>query len=135
MDISRRSEAFQVDDKSWLGSAHGTEATRTITLDVSTFTEADHYPNGFIPSGIAVGRITASNLYGPYDNAATDGREVLAGHIFDAVKVRTDDTTINVGAALFEHGKVLVANLPANHGTDAAGAADVDGSIIYIGTL
>src|SRR5688572_2258722 len=45
MDITVRSEAFGVEDRSWLGSAHGTEATRTITLDVSAFTAGTHYPN------------------------------------------------------------------------------------------
>lgn len=135
MDISVRTETRQVEDRSWLGSAHGTEATRSITLDVSAFTEADHYPNGYIPSGIALGRITASGLYGPYDNAAADGTQVLVGHLFSSVQVQPADDTINVGAALFEHGKVVIANLPDNHGVDAAGAADVDGSIIYIGTV
>lgn len=135
MDISVRTETRQVEDRSWLGSAHGTEATRSITLDVSAFTEADHYPNGYIPSGIAVGLIDASGLYGPYDDAAIDGTEVLAGHLFSSVTVQPADATVNVGAALLEHGKVVIDNLPENHGVDAAGAVDVAGRIIYVGTV
>lgn len=129
MDISLRSEDFAVEDRSWLGSAHGTEATRSITLDVSTFTEGTHYPDGFIPSGIALGRITATGLYGPYSNAAGDGRTVLAGHLFNSTKVPANGA--DVGAPLLEHGVIVEANLPDNHGVDANGKADVAGRIIY----
>jgi hypothetical protein len=66
MDISVRSEGpWLPEDRSWLASDHGTTATRTITLDVSAFTEGTHFPNGFIPSGTVLARL-ASGLYGPY---------------------------------------------------------------------
>ena len=67
-DISVRSTAHQVEDRSWLWGPHGTEpgATPSITLDVSAFTAAVHYPNGYIPSGTPLAQITASKLYGPY---------------------------------------------------------------------
>ena len=44
----------------WLGSAHGTDATRTVTLDASKFTAGTHYPNGFIRGGTPVAEITAT---------------------------------------------------------------------------
>jgi len=66
MDITIRSEGpWLPEDRSWLGSAHGTTATRTITLDVSAFTEETHYPNGFIPSGTVLAELS-SGLFGPY---------------------------------------------------------------------
>ncbi len=66
MDLTVRSEGpWLPEDRSWLGSAHGTTATRTITLDVSAFTEGTHYPNGFIPSGTVLSEL-ASGLFGPY---------------------------------------------------------------------
>ncbi|WP_187368118.1 hypothetical protein [Nonomuraea terrae] len=66
MDLSMRTENFSFDDQSWLGSAHGTDAARTITLDVSAFTAGVHYPNGYFPSGLPLAKITASGKYGPY---------------------------------------------------------------------
>jgi hypothetical protein len=66
MDISVRTTDYGVEDRSWLGSAHGTTATRTITLDTSAFTAATHFPDGYVKSGTVLGRITASGLYGPY---------------------------------------------------------------------
>jgi hypothetical protein len=77
MDISLRSEGpWVAENRQWLGSAHGTEATRTITLDVSAFTEGTHYPDGYIPSGTLLARITATGLYGPYAGTAAEVQTV-----------------------------------------------------------
>lgn len=66
MNIAPATTNYQVEDHSWLGSAHGTDSTETITLDVSAFTANTHYPNGYILSGTPLAKITASGLYGPY---------------------------------------------------------------------
>ena len=123
MHLALTSETFGSDDQSWLGSAHGTDCTETITLDTSTFTPATHYPNGYFRSGIPLGKITATGLYGPYDNAAHDG------HLFAAVKAPADNT-VDPAAALLWHGKVRPSRLPVP--VDAAGQADVAGRIRYV---
>ncbi|MEU5435429.1 head decoration protein [Streptomyces sp. NPDC020719] len=104
-------------DRDWLASRHGTDATETITLDLTKFTKNTHYidpsagnPHGYVRSGVPVGRITASGLYGPYDPAAKDGREVLAGLIY-AEAAFTPGTT-KVAAALFWHGTVNASKVP-----------------------
>jgi hypothetical protein len=127
VDISVRSETWGVEDRSWLGSAHGTEATRTITLDVSAFTEATHYPDGYIPSGTVVGRITATGLYGPYDDALATGQQVAAGFLFNSIPIKG---TADVGAPLLEHGMVIEDRLPAESGYDAAAGTDMAGRIV-----
>ena len=45
------------DDMPWLGSAHGLRNARTETLDVSAFTAADHYPDGYFKSGLPVAKV------------------------------------------------------------------------------
>jgi hypothetical protein len=76
MDLTVRSEGpWLPEDRSWLGSAHGTTATRTITLDVSAFTEGTHYPNGFIPSGTVLSEL-ASGLFGPYSGRVAEVQTV-----------------------------------------------------------
>jgi hypothetical protein len=67
-DISVSTSAYQVEKRSWLLSQHGTDpgTTPSITLDVSAFTAGVHYPNGYIPSGTNLAKITATGLYGPY---------------------------------------------------------------------
>lgn len=128
MDISLKTENFAFDDQSWLGSAHGTDAARTITLDTSAFTAGTHYPDGYFKSGLPLGKITASGKYGPYNDAAADGTEVLAGFLFCAVDAPSVNT-IDVGAAMLEHGRVIAAKLPI--AVNAAGQADVAGRIIF----
>lgn len=116
------------DDPSWLGSAHGTDSTETVTLDVSKFTKNTHYPNGFIPSGTKLGKVTTTGLYGPYDNAANDGRETLVGFLVAPREVVSD--TQKIAAGLLVHGKVVEANLPFT--VDANGKTDVAGRIRFI---
>ena len=129
-DISVTRVAHQSEDRSWLGSAHGTDATQTITLDLALFTKETHYPNGFIPSGVTLAKVTATGKYGPYSNAADDGRTVMDGHLFNSTHVPAD-TSIAVGAPILRHGEVVESNLPSGHGLDANGKTDVGTRIIY----
>ncbi|MFD5663447.1 head decoration protein [Streptomyces anthocyanicus] len=129
MDLSLTTQTYGVDDQSWLGSEHGTQATEPATLDTSAFTAGTHYPDGYFKSGIPLGVITATGKYGPYQGDATDGRETLVGFLFAAVKAPSVNT-VDVAGALFTHGKVRAARLPV--AVDAAGQADVAGSIRFI---
>lgn len=125
MDLSVRSSGPYVpEDHSWLGSAHGTEATKTITLDPDLFTEATHFPNGYLLSGTVLAEVTATpGVYGPYADGAADGRQTAKGFLFATVNMRAAGP--NAGAALLEHGAIYTPNLPANHGLDAAARADL----------
>lgn len=124
MDISLQpTESYQAENRSWLGSRHGTDVTQSITLDTSTFTANTHYPNGYVPSGTVLGRITATGLYGPYDNGASDGREVAVGFLYSNTKMLSGGK--DVGAPLHWHGMVLAAKLPAGSGLDANARTDL----------
>lgn len=48
-----------------IASRDGTEFTRTITLDVTKFVAATHFPNGFLPSGSPLVRNAATAMYEP----------------------------------------------------------------------
>lgn len=128
MDLSVTTVTFGQDDQRWIGAAHGIDMARSITLDTSAFTAATHYPNGYFRSGTPLGKITATGLYGPYNNAAADGTDVLAGFLVAPVKAPASNLT-DVGAALYEHGRVVEANLPI--AIDTAGKADVAGRITF----
>lgn len=126
MDLTVRPEGpWLPEDRSWLGSDHGTTATRSITLDPALFTKNTHYPNGFIPSGTLLGEVTARpGVFGPYSNAASDGRQTAVGFLWNTTPVRDGQTT-TVGAPLFEHGAVRVSKLPANSGLDTPARAEL----------
>lgn len=129
-DISVTTTQMQVEDRSWLLSqwGQGPGENPSVVLDVSTFTAGTHYPNGYFPSGIPLGVITASSdanktVVGPYDDTATDGRQTFAGFLHSATRVpNTADTTKDVGGAMVVAGFVKLSRLPI--ALDAAGQAD-----------
>lgn len=133
-DITVTTKQSQVEKRSWLLSPHGTEpgTTPSCTLDITAFTAGTHYPNGYIPSGIVLGEITATGLFGPYDPAAEDGTETAVGHLFSSLTVNAGST--KVGGAYVVHAFVSRAKLPIASGTagglDTAAEADL-GHIIY----
>ena len=129
-DISVSTASYQVEKRSWLLSPHGTDPGTTLsgTLDVSALTAATHYPNGYVPSGLVLGVITASGLYGPYDDTATDGRQTAAGILFGSVKVpNVADTTKDVGIGVLVHGFVKISKLPIANGATGRGYIDANG--------
>ncbi|MDX2575890.1 head decoration protein [Streptomyces scabiei] len=131
MDLSLKTESFTQDRRNWLGSAHGTDAPVSVTLDVSKFTANTHYPDGYIKSGIPLGKVTATSLYGPYDNAASDGRETCVGFLFTAqdVNARGVASTKVVGSMLL-HCFIREAKLPVS--IDAAGKTDLGARVIFV---
>lgn len=139
--VATRSFA-KTSDKSWIRMRMGLDSMLPITLDISSF-DAEHIAAGYLPSGILLGKITASGLYGPYQDAALDGRQTLAGHLFEEVGGSTGLplalTDPDVGAALFWTGVVRESRLPQFTGTgnlkgeiDAAGKVDVAAWIKYV---
>jgi hypothetical protein len=119
-------KTFGEGNQKWLGSRHGIDAVRTITLDASTFTLATHYPSGYLFSGIVLGIITATGKYGPYDDAASDGRQVARGILFTDVEVNpANSPDVDPVGPMFTMGVVIEANLPTGNGIDAAGKTDL----------
>lgn len=127
-DISLTTTSYQVENRSWLLSqwGQGPGENPSIVLDVSAFTEATHYPNGFIKSGEPLGKITAAStadktVVGPYDGAASDGRETCVGFLHSSVKVPASGA--DPGGALVKAGFIKESKLPRS--IDAAGKTDL----------
>jgi hypothetical protein len=115
------------ENRSWLLSPHGVDINSNLTLDVSLFTAGVHYPNGYIPSGIVLGKVTATGKFGPYDNTATDGRETAAELLFGSMTVTPGDTIL--AGAGYIHGLVGANKLPIQSGPgslDAAARAELN---------
>lgn len=138
MDISVRTTNYNVDDHSWLDSAEETDAGVPVTLDLTKF-DASQYVDGFIPSGCVVGLVGGADpgtqLGGPYDDLAVDGREVARGVLFGAVKVNAGSTRA-VGT-LLRSGRIRPNKLPFQAGQvgagflDAAGQADLAANFLF----
>ena len=142
LDIKVTSEDYLGnEDRRWLGARLGADVCRSITLDASAFAAWHISERGFLPSGTVLGKITASGLYGPYDNAALDGREVAAGLLFNSTRLGNPEgtdlaTAGDQGAPLFWMGIVKISYLPAFAGgntgeLDAAAQVDLQNFIRF----
>ena len=107
----RTEQDVVVGNMEWLGSNHGIRNARTEILDISTFTAATHYPNGYIPSGMPVAKV--GGVLVPYDatEATVTGAGILAGFVLTdtplgvtpgATAVATEDFNV----PLLDHGRV-----------------------------
>lgn len=123
MDLSPVTTTVAAHNQKWLASKHGVDTAYPVTLDITAF--AGLYPDGFIPSGVALGIITASGKAGPYDNGAADGTETLAGFLLEPLSVKATSPN-DVSGALFWHGRVATDELPI--AADSAGGIDSGGS-------
>lgn len=124
-----KTETFGGGDQSWLGSTHGIANARTEILDISTFTAGTHYPNGYIPSGLPVAKV--SGVLVPYDatEGTTTGAGILAGFVLtDQPVVGTAD----FGVPLLDHGRVKTANLPISFTAPTAAAKRAATTIVFV---
>lgn len=136
-DISVFTQQVQGEDLSWDLTPDEDQAfVPGGTIDVSLFTQAQHFPNGYIPSGTVLGKVTATGLLGPYLDTATDGRQTAVGILRASVQVvryGTGALKTKVGVAVMKaFGVVDTTKLPftstnaANGGfLDANGQADL----------
>lgn len=124
-----KTESLGGGDQSWLGSAHGIANARTETVDISAFTAGTHYPNGYIPSGTPVAKISTGLV--PYD--PTEGTVTLAGVL--AGFILTDQPVVgnaDFGAPLIDHGRVRVSKLPVSFVAPAAAAKRAATTIVFV---
>ena len=111
MDLSVRTEAFGAGDQSWLGSAHGTNSARTVTIKRSSLVKATHYPDGRLKSGTPLVR-GGDGLYTVYAGTGT-----LAGFLFTDQSVA--DSGGDIVAPLIDHGRIRLNRLPVTVAADA----------------
>lgn len=127
-DINIRTvKTFLNEDQRWVapGGIADLHNADSITLKMSLFSRVT-FANNLLPSGIVLGKVTASGLYGPYDDAAVDGRQVATHHLLATVAWPAD---MAAGAQLpvagYWRGEVIESLLPTGHGLDAAAKVDL----------
>lgn len=141
MDIAVHTTAYGIDDHTWLGSRFGTESCQSITLDLSLFDPTTHYPQGYLPSGMVLGKVTATGLYGPYSGTTDEVQTVTitgapTGGTFDLTFAGQTTAAIayNATAATVQAALAALSNIGAGNVTvtgNAGGPYTVD----FVGTL
>jgi hypothetical protein len=104
MDLKITKESYGGSKLSWLGSRHGVDNARTVTIDRSKLATAV-VTAGVVPAGTPLAQAGAK--VAPY--TAAEG-EVFVGFLLtdQAVKAGGGD----IVAPLLDHGRVIVAKLP-----------------------
>ena len=120
-DISLQETTYQVGDRRWLLSPHGTDYTPGVTLDVAS-SPGHALPERYIPSGTVVGIVTAT---GKASVPAAGGLGWHRGRGRDSVRRLPGDPRQRhhrhqCGFEVLVHGFVDAAKLPFP--IDAAGA-------------
>lgn len=136
-DIGVYTQSFQAEDLSWdLTPPHGGFDQNGV-IDVSGFTAAQHYPNGYIPSGTVLAKNGAGDLV-PYLNSAADTTNTAVGILKGSITVLNPNGTAKskVGCAYRVHGIVSAGHLPFDSTSAAAGgyidaAGETDLKLIY----
>lgn len=128
MQLSQTGDTFVNEDRRWLYGLHGTDDTFAETLDATAF-GAVQFPDGIVKSGTRLGRVTATGLAVPYDNAASDGSQTCIGLLFTTQRILPGGRP---SVPVLKHGKVFRDRLPFGVGSgsnvaniDAAGEADL----------
>lgn len=123
-DISVHVQQLRPEDLSWdLTPDQQMAYVEGGTLDVAGFNQAQHYPNGFIPSGAVLALNPAGHLV-PYLNSAVDSTNVAVGILRASIQVVRPDGSVKglVGAAVMKaFGVVSSAALPYTSGNQALG--------------
>ena len=98
--------ASVAENRSWLPSPHGSEvnANPNITLLLSLFNQASHYPNGYLPSGLPV-RVDDLDDIRPWADATGARLGFLKGDF------KTDGVE-DVNVSVITRGNIKVAKLP-----------------------
>lgn len=109
-----KTESLGGSDMSWLASEHGLSNARTELLDISTFTPATHYPDGYIKSGTPLAKV--GGVLVPYTvlEATTTGAGILEGFLLtdQAVVPPTVNTGKDFAVPLLDHGRVKASKVP-----------------------
>jgi hypothetical protein len=127
-DIGIRTvKSFLNEDQRWIapGGISAIKDADSITLKMSLFSRVT-FPNNLLPSGVYLGKVTASGLYGPYDDTAVDGRQTAQGLLLATIAWPADQaSTAQIPVALYWRGEVIESLLPTGSGVDAAAKVDL----------
>lgn len=138
----RKTDIAPPSDRRWLLSPPGSDALLEpigITLDGDLFPTAD-FPDGLVPSGTPIGRVTATDLGGPYGGRANEVQTVTVDATGGTFTVtfdgeQTDALAFNVSAAAFQAALEGLSNIDPGDVTVTGGPGDAGGTTPYVLTF
>jgi hypothetical protein len=126
-DIGVHVQNLLSDDNTWDLTKPQMGADVSGTVAVAAFTQAQHYVNGFIPSGTVLAKATGGTYSGflvPYLDAGSNGAATAVGILKAPLQVIRQDGSVKdkVGAAMrVAFADVDTTKLPFTSSSAAAG--------------
>src|SRR6478609_4254646 len=77
-EFALKTKSFGNEDQRWIGNGGLPGLVpRSIVLDRSLFDLENDFPDGYIPSGVPLGKVTSTGLYGPYSGGDNRTEEAV----------------------------------------------------------
>jgi hypothetical protein len=107
--------SVKVGTQTWLYGQAGSNSCATATLDLTKFgTLSSAFPNGYIPSGVALGKITADGTYGIYNGGSVaEVQTITISATGGTFTVAFDGSPVSTAVAWNATGATLQAALEA----------------------
>lgn len=135
-----RTRSWGNTDQRWIGRGGIPRSpVRSVVLDLSAFDTTTLYPNGVLPSGIALAKITATGIYGPYSvtdevQTVTEGGSGLTSFTLTYSGQTTGSIAAAATAATVQAALVALSNVGAGN-IAVTGAAGGPYTVSFRGTL
>ena len=98
---------------------------QSITLDRSAFDLVTAFPNGFVPSGVALGMITATGLYGPYGASPSEVQSLTRTSTGGTITLAFDGSPASATIPASAAGFTAAATQAALEGLSTINPGDV----------
>lgn len=126
-DISVRTKlTLGQDDQRWIGNGgEPIGKPRSIVLDRSGFDLVTNFPNGFIPSGVTLAKITATGLYVPYAGTASEVQTLTRTSTGGTITLAFDGSAASATIPATAAGFTAAATQTALEGLSTINPGDV----------
>lgn len=127
IDISLRNRMdLRNEDQRWIGNGGKPLAPpRSIVLDRSAFDLVTAFPNGFIPSGVALAKLTATGLYVPYAGSPSEVQTLTRTSTGGTVTFSFDGSPVSATVPATAAGLTATAVQTALEGLSTVNPGDV----------
>lgn len=115
------------EDQRWVapGGIRDLANADSITLDRSAFDLVTAFPNGFLPSGVALGKITATGLYGPYGASPSEVQTLTRTSTGGTITLSFDGSPVSATIPASAAGFTAAATQTALEGLSTINPGDV----------
>jgi hypothetical protein len=122
----RTTHDWRNEDQRWLGNGGiPFSPCKSIVLDRSKFDLVTTWPNGYLPSGLPLGRVTATGLYGPYSASPSEVQTLTRTSTGGTITLSFDGSPVSATIPATASGLTAAAVQTALEGLSTINPGDV----------